>query len=193
MIIGIDEVGRGCWAGPLVAAAVGLNFTSQLEGLEDSKVLSEKQRQRLDQVIRSKTDQIGVGWVSSLEINQLGLTASVRLAMQRAIAQLKIQSDDEIIIDGHINYLSNFIYKVLPRKVEALIKADSLVPAVSAASITAKVARDNYMRKIAFQYPGYGFERHVGYGTKFHLEALLKNGVTNQHRLNYKPIKALVG
>ncbi len=154
--------------------------------MKDSKKLSGAQRNKLDIKIRFATKRIGIGWVSPDEINNLGLTEAVRLSMQRAISQLKITQHDEIIVDGNINFLSN-IYNTT-----AIIKADGSIPAVSAASIVAKVARDDYMAGLAQWYPQYGFEKHVGYGTKLHLEALIEHGVTNQHRINYKPIQALL-
>lgn len=182
MIIGIDEVGRGCWAGPLVAAAVGLPDEHGILGLNDSKKLSAKKRLQLTSDIRNVTEIIGIGWVWPREINKMGLTESVKLAMQRAVDELNL-TEHLIIIDGNINYLSH-----LPNT-EAIIKADGLIPAVSAASIIAKVARDTYMIQIASKYPQYSFEKHVGYGTKNHMDALAKHGVTAIHRINYKPIK----
>jgi ribonuclease HII len=182
MIIGIDEVGRGCWAGPLVASAVGLPEGIEIFGLTDSKKLSAKRRAELLRDIQQATTTIGVGWVWPREINTLGLTKSVQLAMQRAIDSVAVQYS-KIIIDGNINYLPH-----LPSS-EAVIKADGSVAAVSAASIVAKVARDTYMIKIAEKYADYGFEKHVGYGTKMHIEALSKHGVTPIHRINYKPVK----
>lgn len=185
MIVGIDEVGRGCWAGPLVAAAVGFERKTEIKGLTDSKLLTAKKRLTLHKVVRENTDHIGVGWVWPDEINQLGLTESVKLAMQRAVDQLTTPADCKIIIDGNINYL-----KHLPNT-EALIKADLTVPAVSAASVIAKVARDTYMAEVALEYPEYGFEKHVGYGTKQHILALKQYGILPLHRINYKPIKQL--
>lgn len=185
-IIGIDEVGRGCWAGPLVAAAVKLSSEQIIDGLNDSKLLSAKKRNDLADKIKNTTEQIGIGWVSPQEINKLGLTESVRLAMKRAIAYIEITDTDQIIIDGNIDYL------LLPNSV-AVIKADGSVPAVSAASIIAKVARDDYMAELAKEHPYYGFEKHVGYGTRLHIEALQSHGVLEDvHRLNYKPIKVLL-
>ena len=182
-IVGIDEVGRGCWAGPMVASAVILAFN--IEGLKDSKKLSKRQRQHLDKQIRDKALAIGLGWVTPIEIDNYGLTKATTLAMKRALKQILINYD-EIIIDGSINFLS-------PNpKSRALIKADSLIPAVSAASIVAKVARDNYMIKLAKKYPKYGFDEHVGYGTALHLNNLKSFGVSDIHRLSYKPIKLLL-
>lgn len=181
--VGIDEVGRGCWAGPVVAGAVIL--TKPINGLKDSKLLSKLQRQRLDVEIRLNTEAIGIGWVEPAVIDDIGINAAVKLAMRRALDQIA-DTYDEVIIDGHINYLAD------RPKTRELIKADSLVPAVSAASIVAKVARDNFMADIDSQYPAYGFAHHVGYGTAAHLQALKLNGVTILHRRSYKPIKALL-
>ncbi len=186
MIIGIDEVGRGCWAGPLVAAAVGLEEAHGIVGLDDSKKLSALKRRRLVAEIRLTTTAIGIGWVWPAEINTMGLTKSVQLAMQRAIDQIALV-DQQIIIDGHINYLAH-IPNTTP-----IVKADGTIPAVSAASIIAKVARDLYMQQIAAKYHHYGFEKHVGYGTKVHRDALARYGITPIHRINYKPIRKLLG
>ena len=185
MIIGIDEVGRGCWAGPLLAAAVGFEDGQEVGGLDDSKLLTAKKRRQLTREIQEATTYIGVGWVWPKEINKIGLTESVRLAMQRAVKDLDIKKTDQIIIDGNIDYLNL-------QNSEAIIKADGSIAAVSAASIVAKVARDEYMRQISEKYPEYSFEKHVGYGTKLHLEALKIHGVLPIHRINYKPIKAIL-
>lgn len=186
MTIGIDEVGRGCWAGPLVAAAVGFdNAITPPVGLNDSKKLSPKKRIELTTMIHAATTHIGVGWVWPKEINKLGLTKSVKLAMVRAIKVLQLENAS-IIIDGNINYLQH-----LPNTT-AVVKADGSVAAVSAASIIAKVARDTYMINIAKKYPQFGFEKHVGYGTKQHVAALKKYGVLSLHRVNYKPIQKIL-
>lgn len=186
MIIGIDEVGRGCWAGPLVASAVALPTNHGIIGLNDSKKLSVKKRVMLDIQIRDCTKHIGIGWVWPDEINAVGLSKSVQLAMQRAYDELCVTEYEELIIDGSINYLPHIA------KSRAVVKADGLVAAVSAASIIAKVARDNYMNRISSSYPEYGFEKHVGYGTKAHHNALILHGVLPIHRINYKPIRALL-
>ena len=182
-IVGVDEVGRGCWAGPLVAGAVVLS--KPIKGLKDSKQLSRLQRENLASEVELSALSIGLGWVEPYEIDRLGLTESVRLAMVRAMSQIKIIYDS-VIVDGNYNFLSD------DSKSSTLIKADSSVPEVSAASIVAKVARDNYMYKAAINYPGYGFEKHVGYGTKLHQDALIKLGVCQIHRLSYKPIAKLI-
>ncbi len=180
LVVGIDEVGRGCWAGPLVAGAVLLN--QPIPGLKDSKKLSAKRRQELAEVIK-QTATYGLGWVTPSEVDNLGLTAAVALAMERAIKQIH-GTYDSIIIDGDYNFLPNY------SSASTLVKADDLIPAVSAASILAKVARDYYMALASKKYPGYGFEKHVGYGTKQHSLALAELGVTPLHRKSYKPIKA---
>lgn len=186
MMIGIDEVGRGCWAGPVVAAAVELPARHTLMNLTDSKKLSANVRLKQSKHILEVALQYGIGWVWPREINELGLSESVGLAMQRAVDQLTIE-DQSIIIDGNHNFLAH-----LP-KTETLIKADLTVPAVSAASIIAKVARDEYMQELASKYPEYGFESHVGYGTARHSLALQKYGVIKTvHRLTYKPIRAFL-
>lgn len=181
MIVGIDEVGRGCWAGPLVAGAVLLG--ESIPGLKDSKKLSKKQREQLDAEIKVSAVAFGIGWVTALEVDQLGLTAAVGLAMQRAMDG--IAGDyEQIIIDGNINYFSD------NPKAQAVVAADNTVPAVSAASIIAKVARDRYMAEISLKFPGFGFEKHVGYGTAAHHAAIKLNGITELHRRSFKPIQA---
>lgn len=182
MIVGLDEVGRGCWAGPLVAGAVILR--ESVEGLKDSKQLTARRREVLDKEIREHAIAYSLGWVEPAEIDVLGMTASVGLAFRRALDA--IASDyEQIIIDGNINYFPD------DRCAQAIIKADATVPAVSAASIIAKVARDRFMTEAAVQFPGYGFERHVGYGTSEHVAALRLHGICVLHRRSFKPVHAL--
>jgi ribonuclease HII len=180
--VGIDEVGRGCWAGPVVAGAVILS--EPIAGLKDSKLLSKRQREKLTVEIELMATSIGIGWVSPEELDEVGLSAAVKQAMQRALDQINM-TYDSIIIDGNYNFLPE------NPKSKAIIKADATVPAVSAASIIAKVARDNYMAKAALKYPDYSFEKHVGYGTALHLEKLKLHGVCDLHRRSFKPIKLL--
>lgn len=180
IVVGIDEVGRGCWAGPLVAAAVILH--APIEGLKDSKLLSKNQREALAKEIYL-SGQVGLGWVAPAVIDEIGLTAATTQAMTDAIAQLR--GYDDIVIDGAYNFLPKL-------NVRTIIGADRTVPAVSAASIVAKVARDAYMTEQSLKFPGYSFEKHVGYGTAAHLAALKQWGVCELHRLSYKPIQAIL-
>ncbi|MGI9028353.1 MAG: ribonuclease HII [Candidatus Saccharimonadales bacterium] len=184
LIIGVDEVGRGSWAGPLVVGAVMLDIGAPIAGLGDSKLIPKQRREQLASQITALSSAAVTGWVWPAEIDELGLTASTTLAIERAIE--KINNYDHIVIDGSINYL--------PDNARALtcVKADSLVPAVSAASILAKVARDNYMADQAKQYPQYGFELHVGYGTARHKRALVSYGVTDLHRRSFGPVRQLL-
>lgn len=181
MIIGVDEVGRGCWAGPLVAGAVLL--LQPIEGLADSKTLSKKQRENLAESIYLNAE-VGLGWVTPKEVDEVGLTEAVRLAMRRAVEQISA-SYQEVIIDGNYNYLPD-----LPSK--SIVKADGSIPAVSAASIVAKVARDDYMAQLDEAYAAWEFASHVGYGTTRHIELIKRYGVSDIHRRSYKPIKAFL-
>lgn len=183
MILGIDEVGRGPWAGPLVVGAVVLG-DAVIEGLTDSKKLSKKKRDALDVLIRRDAAGFGLGWVPAREIDEIGLSAALRLATVRAVEQVKAPYY-EIIIDGTINFLSE---TSKGKYVTTLPKADLLIQSVSAASIVAKVARDNYMASQDDIYPGYGFVNHVGYGTAAHRAAIEKLGVTPLHRLSFAPL-----
>lgn len=183
IVIGIDEVGRGCWAGPLVVGAVILNRT--IPGLTDSKVLTALQRKALSVLIHDQAAACATGWVTPQEVDQLGLTAATGLAIERAITHIPIY--DELIIDGSVNFIPD------NPKARTMVRADAVVPAVSAASIIAKVARDDYMAEQHLLYPSYGFDTHVGYGTAKHKQALVDCGVTKLHRLSYKPIQLILG
>lgn len=186
-ILGIDEVGRGPWAGPLVVGACVLG-DAQIEGLTDSKKLTPKKREALAPIIQEKA-AVGLGWVSAAELDELGMTAALCKACREAVKQIHVPFH-EIIIDGTINFLRD---TPLASHVQVLTKADLLVPEVSAASIVAKVARDNYMYKLAEKYPGYGFEKHVGYGTAAHRKALEELGVCPEHRKSFRPIAEMLG
>jgi ribonuclease HII len=183
MILGIDEVGRGPWAGPLVVGAVVLGGET-IDGLADSKKLSKKRREELDILIREHAAGFGLGWVSAEEVDEIGLSEALVRATKRAVEQVKV-SYHEIIIDGTINFLDG---TNKGSYVTTMKKADQLVPSVSAASIIAKVARDTYMEEQSKLYPGYGFEDHVGYGTAKHRAAIERHGVTPLHRLSFKPL-----
>jgi len=193
-LLGIDEVGRGPWAGPLVIGAVVLekdktgNYPAWTADLTDSKKLSAKKREMLSKLILANAAATGLGWVKAKEIDALGLSESLKLATRRALKEIKQKNPvfSEIIIDGTVNFLKD---TPLENKVTVLKKADLLIKEVSAASIIAKVARDNYMINLAKTYPGYGFESHVGYGTAAHKAALDKLGPCPEHRTSFKPIK----
>lgn len=189
MILGIDEVGRGPWAGPLVIGAVVLPDGHNLEGLTDSKKLSAKRRTELDSRIREEALGWGLGWVHAEELDEIGLSAALRLATIRAVEAVKAPYH-EIVIDGTINFLKE---TSKGKYVTTMPKADFLVPAVSAASIIAKVARDTYMEEQDAKYPEYGFGSHVGYGTTRHQKALEAYGVTELHRKSFAPIAKLLG
>lgn len=196
VLIGIDEVGRGPWAGPLLMGAVYLgeafrNLPEYAE-LKDSKKLTPKKREKLAPVVLQNAVATGLGWVSAEEIDRYGLGKSLPLAARRAIKPvLKILKDqhltlENIAIDGTINFLSD---TPLSDYVTILPKADDLVKEVSAASIIAKVARDHYMYELDAKYPGYGFGKHVGYGTAAHRQALADLGVCPEHRLSFRPLR----
>lgn len=194
-ILGIDEVGRGPWAGPLVIGAVVLekdetgNYPAWTADLTDSKKLSPKKRETLAKLILENALATGLGWVKAQEIDTLGLSESLKLATRRALQEIKQQKPvfSEIIIDGTVNFLKG---TPLENKITVLKKADLLIKEVSAASIIAKVARDNYMIELAKTYPGYGFDQHVGYGTALHKRKLAELGPCPEHRTSFKPIKS---
>jgi ribonuclease HII len=184
-MIGIDEVGRGAWAGPLLVVAARAK-TALPVGLKDSKVLTKNKREQLIPALLRSCD-FGEGWVEPAEIDQIGLTGAMQLAVKRALMHLVATESDEIIMDGTINYCGSEFMNV-----QCIARADATHPIVSAASIYAKVLRDTKMTELSADYPEYGFEKHVGYGTKLHLEGLKAQGVTPIHRLSYKPVAVFV-
>ena len=184
-IYGIDEAGRGPWAGPVVACA--LKFKGKpVKGCDDSKKLTEKQREALYPKI-IENSFYGVGVVEASEIDQLGIVKATNLAFQRAIEQLSSTAPkaDFFLVDGRDKL-------ILPKPHKTIIKGDSKVKIISAASIVAKVERDAIMRRYANEYPEYSFDKHKGYGTALHVNALKENGVCKIHRLSYKPVKEFV-
>lgn len=183
IVVGIDEAGRGCWAGPLVAAAVIMG--KPIEGLKDSKKTTKAQRLKLAQYIKATAKSVGVGWVSALQVDALGLTKATSLAMNLALENIN-RTFDCVIIDGNYNYLPD------RANVETLIGGDNLLDEVSAASIIAKTERDKFMTRVAEQYPGYGFDKHVGYGTSQHSAALMKHGICELHRKSFRPIQDIL-
>ena len=196
-ILGIDEVGRGPLAGPLVVGAVilpgdGVSRPDWVEALRDSKKLTAKKREELSEVILKEAAACGLGWVPAFEIDGVGISEALKLATARAVKSVqRLHAPfSEIMIDGKVNFLKE---TPLSKFVSTMPKADDLIKEVSAASIIAKVARDHYMYEISSKYPGYGFEKNVGYGTAEHLKAIRELGICDEHRKCFEPIKSMVG
>ena len=181
MIAGVDEAGRGPLAGPVVAAAVILNPAAGIKGLADSKTLSEAQRTRLAGLIRERALAWALGRAEPWEIDQLNVLNATLLAMRRAIAALKARPA-RVLVDGDRCPRSG-----CPET--ALVKGDQIEPCISAASILAKCARDAEMSALARRYPGYGFERHKGYPTPQHRQALARLGPCPSHRRSFAPVR----
>lgn len=189
-IAGLDEAGRGPWAGPVSAGAVILSPDSKIDPkVRDSKKMSKKNREDLFEEIKENCLGWGIGLTSAEEIDQLGIQQSVKKAMQSALYQAEKmigQRAEYLIIDG-ANVLNLDGYQF-----QKLNKGDGKHYSIAAASILAKVERDRIMEQYALQYPQYGFESHMGYGTKAHLAALHKFGITPIHRKSFKPVKKVV-
>lgn len=183
MVAGIDEAGRGPWAGPVVAAAVIINPLAIPDGINDSKQLSAAKREQLFERIL-KQCQCGIASASVEEIDSLNILQATKLAMQRALKALGV-TPDLALVDGNQP-------PSLPCRVKTLVRGDSLSLSIAAASILAKVTRDRIMCELALEYPGYGWERNAGYGTAAHQKGLASLGVTIHHRRSYAPIKALL-
>ncbi len=184
-IAGLDEAGRGCWAGPVVAAAVILPAdTAAFAGINDSKQLSAKQRERCFDVILKNAVAFGIGLVDSQIIDEINILEASKRAMLLALQQIQPQADF-LLIDGNMR-----LQTPIPQK--AIVDGDALSLSIASASILAKVTRDRLMVKCAGQYPNYGFEKHKGYGTAIHREALQNWGITPIHRRSYKPVAVLL-
>lgn len=184
LFAGVDEVGRGPLAWDVVAAAVILDPERPIDGLNDSKKLTEKRREFLFGEIQLHAKSWCIARATVVEIDQINILQASLLAMTRAVEGLHIQPE-HVLVDG--NKLPKWKYAA-----EAVVKGDSRVAAISAASILAKVARDREMLELDKQYPGYGFAEHKGYPTKVHMDALEKLGVTPIHRQSYAPVKARI-
>lgn len=184
LIAGVDEAGRGPLAGPVVAAAVILDDLNPISGLADSKKLSAKRREHLFDEIRAKALCCCIAEATVEEIDTLNILQATLLAMRRAVEGLRLKPN-KVLVDG--NRLP-----VLDVLAEAIVKGDSKVPAISAASILAKVHRDRWCQQLHLQYPSYGFDRHKGYGTAAHMTALKKYGSTPWHRKSFAPIAAVL-
>ena len=183
-VAGCDEVGRGTWAGPVVAAAVVLDPARPIAGLADSKALSAARRERLDALIRTNCLGWSIAQSSAEEIDQLNILQATLLAMRRAVAGLACRVD-ALVVDG-------MQLPDVPLPSRAIVGGDATHPAISAASIVAKVHRDRLMTELALRHPGYGFDQHKGYGTPQHRVALLTLGPCAEHRRSFSPIRSLL-
>jgi ribonuclease HII len=184
LVAGVDEAGRGPLAGPVVAAAVILDELKPISGLADSKKLTALRREKLFDEIRAKALCCSIAEASVEEIDRLNILQATLLAMRRAVEGLRLKPT-MVLVDG--NRLP-----VLEMRAEAIVKGDSLVPAISAASILAKVYRDRWCADYHQQYPQYGFAGHKGYGTAEHLSALREHGACPQHRKTFSPVVAVL-
>lgn len=183
LIAGVDEVGRGPLAGPVVAAAVILPDGFFLPGIDDSKKLSEKKREEYEEIIKREAVAISVAMIDAEEIDQINIYESTKKAMSAAIASLN-PLPDFLLIDA--------MKLDTPFPTEAIIKGDAKSISIAAASIIAKTARDRLMKELSLLYPPYGFEKNMGYGTKTHIDAIMKNGITPYHRKSFAPVKDFV-
>jgi ribonuclease HII len=185
LLAGVDEAGRGPLAGPVVAAAVILDVDCQIEGIVDSKKLSEARRETLAMAIQEHALGWSIGQASVEEIDSLNILHATMLAMQRAIEGLQ-PAAEHALIDG------NRCPEGLPCTAQAIVKGDQRVTSIAAASILAKVSRDEEMYSLHQQYPQYGFDKHKGYGTREHLDALREHGPLDVHRRSFAPVKSLL-
>ncbi len=186
LIAGVDEVGRGPLVGAVVTAAVILDPNNPIEGLTDSKKLSDKKRAVLFEEIKEKALAWSLGRAEPEEIDDINILSATMLAMERAVAGLNIKPDF-VLIDG------NRVPKGLEIPAQAVVKGDLRVAEISAASILAKVVRDREMEELDAKYPQYGFAKHKGYPTKVHFEALAEHGAIPEHRKSFKPVKNALG
>ncbi len=180
LVAGVDEAGRGPLAGPVVAAAVILDGHKPVAGLNDARELSEKRREKLYDEILAKALCCSIAQATVQEIDTLNILQATLLAMRRAVDGLRLKPV-KVLVDG--NRLP-----VLDVRAEAIVQGDALVPAISAASILAKVHRDRLCAQLHAQYPVYGFDRHKGYGTAVHLQALAEHGPSPSHRMSFAPV-----
>ena len=186
LIAGVDEAGRGPLVGSVVAAAVILDPNNPIEGLNDSKKLTEKKREKLFIEIKEKALAWSIAEASHQEIDEINILQASLLAMRRAVEGLKILPE-HVLVDG------NKVPKGLQMSCDAVVGGDALHAEISAASILAKVTRDHEMVELDQQYPQFGFAKHKGYPTKAHYEAIAEHGVIDQHRRSYGPVKKALG
>ncbi|WP_449539991.1 ribonuclease HII [Ferdinandcohnia sp. Marseille-Q9671] len=182
-IAGVDEVGRGPLAGPVVAAAVILPQDAYIPGLNDSKKLTERKREELFSQISECAISVGIGIIPAKIIDEINIYEATKQAMKKAVLGLS-ETPDHILVDA----------MKLPINIPqtSIIKGDAKSVSIAASSVIAKVTRDRLMERLSHTYPQYGFEKHMGYGTTFHLEALQKHGVTEEHRRSFAPIRELI-
>lgn len=204
IILGMDEVGRGCLAGPLVVGCVVLNGDTFIDGLNDSKKLTKKKRETILKSIKREAKDCSLYYISAKKIDEFGISKSLELAYSLALSEINV-IPDFILIDGNINFLKNVINKDV-RKISldldvkrfenvpiiTIIKGDGKISAISAASILAKQSRDHYMELVSDIYPEYGFSDHVGYGTKKHSDAIKEKGILDIHRRSFRPISEML-
>lgn len=183
IVAGIDEVGRGSWAGPLVAGACIIKEGFPIDGIDDSKKVSATKREKLSSLIH-QNHLASVGSVSASEINEEGLSKAIYIAISRAIELLPVKPT-VLLIDGNYKYDFGIKTQNIPR-------GDAKSISIAAASIVAKVYRDNIMKQLSKNYPNYKWDKNVGYGTQHHIDGLLISGVSKHHRVNYKPIKKIL-
>ena len=184
LLAGVDEAGRGPLAGDVVAAAVILDPNQPIEGLGDSKKISEKKREKLFDEIHQKAIAVGVGRASVAEIDELNILWASMLAMKRAVELLPVQPE-HVVVDG--NRVPKWTYSA-----QAFVKGDQRIACISAGSIIAKVTRDRDMFALARDYPQYGFDKHKGYPTAAHRDAIIEHGVTEYHRTTFGPVRAVL-
>lgn len=185
LVAGVDEVGRGPLAGPVIAAAVILDDTRPIEGLADSKTLSAKRREELSVLIKERSLCWALGRAEVEEIDRLNILQASLLAMRRAVMALTLPPE-LVMVDG--NQAPELAFPV-----QTVIRGDATVPAISAASIVAKVVRDEEMCELDRRFPGYDFSRHKGYPTSMHIDALKKLGICPIHRRSFAPVRQLLG
>lgn len=184
IIAGVDEAGRGPLAGAVYAAAVILDHKKPIDGLMDSKKLSEKKRIILEELIKERAMSWAIAYATVEEIDSINILHASMLAMKRAVEKLNVVPN-HVKVDGNRSPQINI-------SVEAIVKGDQLVAEISAASILAKQARDKELITLDKQYPGYGFAQHKGYGTKMHMESLQRLGPTPVHRRSFRPVSELL-
>lgn len=182
-IAGVDEAGRGCLLGPVYAAAVILDVSRPIPGLNDSKQLTEEVREDLAPRIRERAVAYSIAWATAAEIDRINILQASRLAMRRAVEALAVVADFLLVDATTVD---------LPLPQKALIHGDAICRSIAAASILAKTARDAYLRELDMQYPGYGLATNKGYGVPEHLDGLTRLGVTPEHRRTFAPVRLIL-